>query len=79
MKQQLAFYKKVIHDQKSEKNEVVMEQTEQISSLFNESETEAMSAHPEREIVVEKHTRKAKRTHEEAFENLSVEEVLHKA
>jgi len=29
------------------------------------------------EIVIEKHTRKAKRTHEEAFEHLPVEEVIH--
>ena len=31
------------------------------------------------EIVIEKHTRKAKRTHEEAFEHLPVEEVIHEA
>ena len=30
-------------------------------------------------MVVEKHTRKAKRTNEEAFENLPVEEVIHEA
>ena len=78
LRQQLAFYKKMVHGQKSEKTEVVMEKSEQVS-LFNEAETNATSAHPEREIVVEKHTRKAKRTHEEAFENLPVEEIVHKA
>ena len=76
LRQQLAFYKKMVHGQKSEKTEVVMENTEQVS-LFNEAETEATNAHPEREVVVEKHTRKAKRTHEETFENLPVEEVIH--
>ena len=78
LRQQLAFYKKMIHGQKSEKTEIVMEKSEQVS-LFNEAETEATSAHPEREVVVEKHTRKAKRTHEEAFENLPIEEVIHEA
>ena len=76
LKQQLAFYKKMVHGQKSEKTEVVMENTEQ-ASLFDEAEEKATNIHPEREVVVEKHTRKAKRTHEEAFENLPVEEVIH--
>ena len=78
LRQQLAFYKKMVHGQKTEKTEVVLKQTEQLS-LFDEAETEATSAHPEKEIVVEKHTRKAKRTHEEAFEHLPVEEVIHEA
>ena len=78
LKQQLAFYKKMVHGQKSEKAEVVMKKSEQVS-LFNEAETEATNAHPEREVVVEKHTRKAKRTHEETFENLPIEEVIHEA
>lgn len=78
LKQQLAFYKKMVHSQKGEKTEVVMEKTEQLS-LFDEAETESTSVHPEKEIIVEKHTRKAKRTHEEAFEHLHVEEVIHEA
>ena len=76
LRQQLAFYKKMVHGQKSEKTEVVMENTEQVS-LFDEVEEKATNIHPEREVIVEKHTRKAKRTHEEAFENLPVEEVIH--
>ena len=78
LRQQLAFYKKMVHGQKTEKTEVVMEKTEQLS-LFDEAETGATSAHPEKELVVEKHTRKAKRTHEETFENLPIEEVIHTA
>lgn len=78
LRQQLAFYKKMVHGQKSEKTETVMENTEQIS-LFDEAEEKATNIHPEREVVVEKHTRKAKRTHEEAFENLPIEEVIHEA
>ena len=78
LRQQLAFYKKMIHGQKTEKTESVMEKTEQLS-LFDEAETAATSAHPEKEIVVEKHTRKANRTHEEAFGDLPVEEVIHEA
>ena len=53
----------MVHGQKTEKTEVVMEKTEQLS-LFDEAETEATSAYPEKEIVVEKHARKAKRTHD---------------
>ena len=44
LRQQLAFYKKMVHGQKSEKTEVVMEKSEQVS-LFNEAETEATSVH----------------------------------
>ena len=76
LRQQLAFYKKMVHGQKSEKTEVVMENTEQVS-LFDEAEEKATNIHPEREVVVEKHTRKAKRTHEEAFGDLPIEEVIH--
>ena len=43
----------MVHGQKTEKTEVVMEKTEQLS-LFDEAETEATSAYPEKEIVVEK-------------------------
>ena len=78
LRQQLAFYKKMVHGQKSEKTDVVMENTEQVA-LFDEAEEKATNIHPEREVVVEKHTRKAKRTHEETFENLPVEEVIHAA
>ena len=48
-------------DKRPKKTEVVMEKTEQLS-LFDEAETEATGVHLEKEIVVEKHTRKAKRT-----------------
>ena len=78
LRQQLAFYKKMVHGQKSEKTDVVMENTEQVA-LFDEAEEKATNIHPEREVVVEKHTRKAKHTHEETFENLPSEEVIHEA
>ena len=50
LKQQIAFYKKMVHGQKTEKTEVVLKQPEQLS-LFDEAETEATGAHPEKEIL----------------------------
>lgn len=77
-KQELANYKKIVYGQKSEKSEIILEGGEQMS-IFNEAEENANADVREREkdIVVPEHKRKSKRTHEETFENLPVEEVLH--
>ena len=77
-KQELANYKKIVYGQKSEKSEIILECGEQMS-IFNEAEENANADVREREkdIVVPEHKRKSKRTHEETFENLPVEEVLH--
>ncbi len=79
LKQELANYKKLIYGQKSEKTEVVLENGEQMS-FFNEAEENANKEvrEKEKDIIVPEHKRKKKRTHEETFENLPVEEVLHK-
>jgi transposase len=63
---------------RSEKTEVVLSGAEQLT-LFNEAEANAdkdARAYA-KEITVPEHKRKSKRTHEEAFENLPVEEILH--
>lgn len=77
-KQELANYKKMVYGQKSEKSEIILEGGEQMS-IFNEAEENANTEVREREkdVIVPEHKRKSKRTHEETFENLPVEEVLH--
>ena len=78
LRQQLANLKKLVYGQKSEKTEVILENAEQLC-MFNEAEENANKEVREREkdVVVPEHKRKSKRTHEEAFENLPVEEVIH--
>ena len=76
--QELANYKKLVYGQKSEKTEVILSGAEQLT-LFNEAEVNADTdarAYA-KEITVPEHKRKSKRTHEEAFANLPVEEFLH--
>ncbi|MBQ7910442.1 MAG: IS66 family transposase [Clostridia bacterium] len=78
LRQQLANLKKLVYGQKSEKTEVILENGEQLC-MFNEAEENANKEVREREkdVVVPEHKRKSKRTHEEAFEDLPVEEVIH--
>ena len=77
--QELANYKKMVYGQKSEKSEIILEGGEQMS-IFNEAEENANKEVREREkdVIVPEHKRKSKRTHEETFADLPVEEVLHK-
>lgn len=75
LEQQLAWFKKQIYGQKSEKTEVVLDKGEQID-LFNEAEAVAAVEPMEERVTVAAHTRKAKRTHKETFENLPTQEVL---
>lgn len=74
LKQQIAFLKKALYGQKSEKSEVVLENAEQ-TCLFDEAE--ANENRKAQTVTVAAHARKAKRTHEETFANLPVEEVIH--
>ena len=78
LRQQLANLKKLVYGQKSEKTEVILENAEQLC-MFNEAEENANKEvrEQEKDVVVPEHTRKSKRTHEEAFENLPIEEVIH--
>lgn len=75
---ELANLRKLVYGQKSEKTEVILENAEQ-RCMFNEAEENADKEVREREkdVIVPEHKRKSKRTHEEAFENLPVEEVIH--
>ena len=78
LRQQLANLKKLVYGQKSEKTEVILENSEQLC-MFNEAEENSNKEVRERErdVIVPEYKRKSKRTHEEAFENLPVEEVIH--
>ena len=78
LRQQLANLKKLVYGQKSEKTEVILENVEQLC-MFNEAEENANKEVRKREkdVVVPEYKRKSKRTHEEAFEDLPVEEVIH--
>ena len=75
LKEVVAQYRKMLFGQSSEKTKYTEEIPDQLS-LFNEAEAEADLKEREKSIVVPEHSRKAKRTHEELFENLPVEEVV---
>lgn len=75
LKEVVAQYQKMIFGQSSEKTKYTQEMPEQLS-LFNEAEIEAKPNEKEKTVVIEKHERKAKRTHEELIANLPVEEVV---
>ena len=76
LKEQLAYFKKIVYGQKSEKSEVVLEQGEQLT-LFNEAEEEAdVSLKTPQTTEVKAHKR-VKRTRDEIMADLPVEEVFH--
>lgn len=79
LKRQLAVLKRAVFGQKSEKRAV--ETNPDQLSLFNEAEKEQSVSEREEEksIVVNGHSRKKKRTRDEIFKDLPVEEVIHKA
>ena len=80
LRQQLAYLKKALYGQKSEKTEVIMENAEQLS-MFNEAEenTEEKVIEKADKITVVTHERKKHSTHKDSFENLETEEVIHEA
>lgn len=71
LRQQLAYLKKALYGQKSEKTEVIMENAEQLS-MFNEAEenTEEKVIEKADKITVVTHERKKHSTHRDSFENL---------
>lgn len=75
---ELANLRKMVYGQKSEKSEVILAKGKQID-LFNEAEENANKKVRQREkdALVSEHKRKSKHTHEETFENLPVEKVIH--
>ena len=80
LKQQLALLKKALYGQKSEKTQVVMEESEQLT-MFNEAEesSDIKVIEKEDKITVVTHERKKHSAHKDSFENLETEEVVHKA
>lgn len=75
LKEVVAQYQKMIFGQSSEKTKYTQELPEQLN-LFNEAEKEANPKEKEKTVVVEKHERKAKRTHEELIADLPVEDTV---
>ena len=79
LKRQLVVMKRAAFGQESEKRSV--ETNPDQLSLFNEAEKDHSVSEREEEksIVVNGHSRKKKRTRDEIFKDLPVEEVIHKA
>ena len=79
LKREIAILRKAVFGPKSEKR--ASEVTTYQYSLFDEAEKEQSVSEREEEksIVVNGHSRKQKRTREEIFKELPVEEVVHKA
>lgn len=77
LKERLAWFEKQVYGRISEKTEVVMEATEQLS-FFDEAEQEAdVSPKAVQQTTDIKAHKRVKRTHDEIFGDLPVEEVLH--
>jgi len=77
LREQLAYWKKIVYGRKSEKTETIMENGEQLS-IFDEAEQEAEISPKavQTMIQVKPHQRK-KRTRDELMADLPVEEVIH--
>jgi len=80
LKQQIAVLNKTLFGQRSEKMKIYEEATGLIN-MFNEAETEATTTvkTEEKKITIPEHTRAKKKSHEENFDKLESEEVIHKA
>ena len=76
LKERLAWYEKQVYGQKSEKSEVVFENAEQLS-LFDEAETKTESAPKAPETTEVRAHKRVKRTRDEIYADLEVEEVYH--
>ncbi len=76
LKERLAWLEKQVYGQKSEKSEVVLERAEQVP-LFDEAEQEADVNPKALQTVEVKSNKRVKRTRDEIFADLDVEEVFH--
>lgn len=78
LQQQVDILRKLAFGQKSEKTKYTVTNVEQLS-FFDEAEQEESRKErkEEKAVVVQTHTRKKKRTHDELAKNLPVEEVVH--
>ena len=76
LKERVAWFEKQFYGQKSEKTEVVLENAEQLS-LFDEAEQVA-DVNPKTQQTTEvKAHKRVKRTRDEIYADLEVEEVFH--
>lgn len=80
LRQQLTLIKKALYGQKSEKTNVIIDDTEQLT-IFNEAEENAEEKiiAKEDKITVVTHKRKKHSTHADSFKNLETEKVIHEA
>lgn len=78
LKERLAWFEKQVYGQKSEKTEVVLEGAEQIP-LFDEAEQESDVNLKNPEYIDVKASKRIKRTRDEIYADLEVEEVYHEA
>lgn len=76
LQRRVDWLEKQIFGQKSEKTTVVLDANSEQLGLFNETEVECTSPTV---VNVPAHSRKAKRTRKETYENLPVEEVINHA
>lgn len=76
LQRRVDWLEKQIFGQKSEKTTVVLDANSEQLGLFNETEVECTSPTA---VNIPAHSRKAKRTRKETYENLPVEEIVHHA
>lgn len=76
LQRRVDWLEKQIFGQKSEKTTVVLDANSEQLGLFNETEVECTASTT---VNIPAHSRKAKRTRKETYENLPVEEVVHHA
>ena len=76
LQRRVDWLEKQIFGQKSEKTSVILDTDNEQLGLFNEAEIECTAPAT---VNMPAHSRKAKRTRKETYENLPVEEVIHHA
>ena len=76
LKERLAWFEKQVYGQKSEKTEVVLENAEQLP-LFDEAEQTADVNLKNPEYIDVKASKRIKRTRDEIYADMEVEEVYH--
>ena len=78
LKERLAWFEKQVYGQKSEKSEIVLENAEQLP-MFDEAEQTADVNPKNPEYIDVKASKRVKRTRDEIYADMEVEEVVHEA
>jgi len=78
LKERLAWFEKQVYGQKSEKTEVILENSEQLH-IFDEAEQTADVNLKNPEYIDVKASKRVKRTRDEIYADMEVEEVVHEA